>query len=375
MDPNISAEADPFARQHATTTEVNVHSIVDAFWLSAVAERGYSEYAFAQRITGLDEVDEHTLDALLPDDSRIIRRSFFTNARRQEAVVEFEDTLVTIDIRAQHVWMGVAARDIDTAIAVLERFDEAFPTREPPSDADPEVPVVIWTQAGAEQSRGRSKPFPAVPWDESGSSYAPGTAAAFEPLLDFTPGGTGRLLLWHGVPGSGKTTALGTLAWAWREWCAVHYVVDPEAFLNDPEYLLSVLLENGTFGRPWKLVVLEDTGELLSPQAKSHTGQGLSRLLNVTDGFLGQGSETLLLITTNEPLESLHEAVARPGRCIAAVEFEALPIDQARKWLCDRGAAEAAERVSGAMTLAELYRVLQGGEAPPARHPLGFRVA
>ena len=375
MDLNISAEADSFARHHATTTEVNVHSIVDAFWLSAVAERGYSEYAYAQRITGLDELDDHTLDELVPDGSCIIRRSFFTNARRQEAVVAFDDTLVTIDIRAQHVWMGVAARDIDTAIAVLARFDEAIPQREQPSDAEPEVPVVIWTQAGAEQNQGRSKPFPAVPWHEAGSSYAPGTAAAFEPLLDFTPSGTGRLLLWHGVPGSGKTTALGTLAWAWRDWCAVHYVVDPEAFLNDPEYLLTVLLDKSTFGKPWKLVVLEDTGELLSPQAKSHTGQGLSRLLNVTDGFLGQGSDTLVLITTNEPLASLHEAVARPGRCIAAVEFEALPVDQARKWLCDRGASEAAESVSGAMTLAELYRVLAGGEVPPARHPLGFRVA
>jgi hypothetical protein len=48
---------------------------------------------------------------------------------------------------------------------------------------------------------------------------------------------------------------------------------------------------------------------------------------------------------------------------------------EARKWLCDHGASEAAEGVSGAMTLAELYRVLQGGEVPPARHPLGFRVA
>jgi hypothetical protein len=53
--------------------------------------------------------------------------------------------------------------------------------------------------------------------------------------------------------------------------------------------------------------------------------------------------------------------------------FEALPVDQARKWLCDHGASESAENVSGAMTLAELYRVLQGGEAPPARHVVGLQ--
>jgi hypothetical protein len=47
-------------------------------------------------------------------------------------------------------------------------------------------------------------------------------------------------------------------------------------------------------------------------------------LLNVTDGILGQRSNTLVLITTNEPFQSFHEAVARPGRCASQVEFLAL---------------------------------------------------
>ena len=80
--------------------------------------------------------------------------------------------------------------------------------------------------------------------------------------------------------------------------------------------------------REWKLVILEDTGELLTADASARTGHALSRLLNITDGMLGQGSKTLFLITTNEPLESFHEAVARPGRCASQVEF--LPMSAAQ---------------------------------------------
>ena len=35
--------------------------------------------------------------------------------------------------------------------------------------------------------------------------------------------------------------------------------------------------------------MLEDTGELLDPDAKTVIGQGLSRFLNVVDGLIGQG--------------------------------------------------------------------------------------
>ena len=41
--------------------------------------------------------------------------------------------------------------------------------------------------------------------------------------------------------------------------------------------------------RAWRLLVLEDAGELMAASARAEVGQGLSRLLNLTDGLLGQG--------------------------------------------------------------------------------------
>ena len=56
--------------------------------------------------------------------------------------------------------------------------------------------------------------------------------------------------------------------------------------------------------KPWRLLVLEDTGELLSADARDRAGQGLSRFLNVVDGLIGQGLRVLVLVTTNERSES-----------------------------------------------------------------------
>lgn len=44
----------------------------------------------------------------------------------------------------------------------------------------------------------------------------------------------------------------------------------------------------------WRLLVLEDCGEFLRADAKQEMGQGLSRLLNLTDGLLGQGLNLLV---------------------------------------------------------------------------------
>jgi len=48
------------------------------------------------------------------------------------------------------------------------------------------------------------------------------------------------------------------------------------------------------------LVVAEDSDEYLRASAKGKAGSSMGRLLNVTDGILGQGLNTLVLLTTNE---------------------------------------------------------------------------
>ena len=171
-------------------------------------------------------------------------------------------------------------------------------------------------------------------------------------------------MLWHGEPGTGKTHALRALGRAWNDWCSTHFITDPEAFLGSgTSYLLDVLSDVGD-GRDafqnarWKLVVLEDAGELLA-DAHERTGQALSRLLNVTDGVLGQGMKTIVLVTTNEPLGRIHPAIQRPGRCWREMEFAPLDVASASRWLAAR---DSQIHIGVATPLADLFAIVRGHE-------------
>jgi hypothetical protein len=180
---------------------------------------------------------------------------------------------------------------------------------------------------------------------------------------------------------------LRALGYEWRRWCDLHYITDPERLLGgDSAYMLKVLAgrsELDLTGREeesedrlaskdrWRLLVLEDAGELLGLAAPAEVGRGFARLLNITDGLLGQGSRALILVTSNEPLGKLHPAALRPGRAMATLEFAPLSAPEADAWLAQRGTEQ---KLGHPATIAELHAILAGGKSkpPPRRGPLGF---
>jgi hypothetical protein len=272
--------------------------------------------------------------------------------------------LVSVSVARGNGELSVAGADRGDVDRVTA--DVVASLRHEPAVHDGEALVSFWAR-GAVPPRTR-RPIRAPAWSEIAGNYRASTGAGLTKLMAATEPGPGGLVLWHGEPGTGKSHALRALIREWRPWSDAHFIADPETFLgSDAGYLLGTLLRSSRLDRG-QLIILEDAGELLAADARAVAGQALSRLLNVSDGLLGEGLRAVVLVTTNEPLRRLHPAVVRPGRCWAEVEFGRLDASTADAWLAARG-VEA--QVGRAVTLAELY-ALAGGRPLDETVPMGF---
>lgn len=354
----LASGEDPDGARISSTYELTQGNLAERKFFELAIGAGYTE------MTG----GEWPSEASLRDHGKVAFRD------GPHAVFVLDDgQIVYARIHSGWARFAVASPSRQAGTDTMLAFNVAYPPLYREQRDEHVVPVTFWTN-GKWGPTSRLRMIESANWADIEPNYGGDVRAELGRLMgpDFRPGENGQLLLWQGSPGTGKTWALRALASEWSDWAEFSYITDPDAFfVSDPSYMIDVLLQDSyeqltpdgdvvtdtKAGGKWRVLILEDTGELLAANAKDAYGQGLSRLLNVVDGMVGQGLRVLAVLTTNDELDDLHPAAVRPGRCASQITFGTLSAEEAREWLAAKvaGGNDRFDDVTEPQSLAELY--------------------
>lgn len=167
------------------------------------------------------------------------------------------------------------------------------------------------------------------------------------------------VLVLLGTPGTGKTklvrAILGALSERKNESALVMYTADKKALENDEIFVKFIT-------GPYEALVIEDADHLLL--ARSDGNHDLHRFLAIADGVVRAVGRKIIFTTNLPNINSIDEALLRPGRCFASVRTRPLNRDEAAL-LIARIVAEEAKRetlVAGlfastqSVSVADIYR-------------------
>ncbi len=142
-------------------------------------------------------------------------------------------TAESLLIAARHrdgVGCHVEARSSEEASRLIATLRELLPEADDP-EAD-SVRVAFWNLDDG-RVRYVARRIALSEWDTVGVNYHWQTRDHLDALVQRPPMlAAGKLILWHGPPGTGKTWPLRALLREWRHWAEAHFILDPETFFS-----------------------------------------------------------------------------------------------------------------------------------------------
>jgi hypothetical protein len=187
------------------------------------------------------------------------------------------------------------------------------------------------------------------------------------------------LVLFHGDPGTGKTYYIRNLI---KDLIkigkqVIYFPPNMVGHLVSPEimtFLSSTVVEMAESGKSCVLL-LEDAEPLLVSRGIDGRSDGITNLLNITDGLLNDMLSIQVIATFNTDLRNIDEALLRPERLIARKEFKKLSAKDAEQLSVHLNMDKTFEND---VTLAEIYSQRKANEvlvheySPTEKRKIGF---
>jgi ATP-dependent 26S proteasome regulatory subunit len=180
-------------------------------------------------------------------------------------------------------------------------------------------------------------------------NYGEGFVKIHDKIVDKLNEDKGKgLVLLHGVPGTGKTNYIRHLCGQLKK-----EIIFLPPFMADsiasPDFI-TFLLEHTN-----SILVIEDAEKVvLDREGDGSSRQGVSNLLNITDGLLSDCLSIQIIATFNTSRDRIDKALLRKGRLIAEWKFDALSVEDTNKLLKSIGREDKADKP---LTLTEIYNM------------------
>jgi SpoVK/Ycf46/Vps4 family AAA+-type ATPase len=156
------------------------------------------------------------------------------------------------------------------------------------------------------------------------------------------------IILLHGDPGTGKTSYIKHLTGLVKEKDILFIPPSMAEMLSEPS-IIPFLMDHKN-----SILIIEDAERVIADREGNGSPAGVSNILNLTDGILGDCLNIQVIATFNMKREKIDQALLRKGRLIAEHKFEKLTIEETNKLLKYLNKDHIVEE---GMVLADIYNI------------------
>lgn len=156
------------------------------------------------------------------------------------------------------------------------------------------------------------------------------------------------IILFHGDPGTGKTSYIKYLTKLIEDKEILFIPPSIAESLSEPS-IIPFLMEHKN-----SILIIEDAEKVISDRELNGSSAGVSNILNLTDGILGDCLNIQIVATFNMKREKIDSALLRKGRLIAEHKFGPLSVDNVNKLLKHLGKENTVDKP---MPLSDIYNI------------------
>ena len=156
------------------------------------------------------------------------------------------------------------------------------------------------------------------------------------------------IILLHGDPGTGKTSYIKYLTKLVTDKDILFIPPSMAEMLSEPSIIPFLMDQRNT------ILIIEDAERVISDREGNGSPAGVSNILNLTDGILGDCLNIQVIATFNMKRERIDQALLRKGRLIAEHKFEKLNVDETNNLL---KFLEKDHISTEGMVLADIYNI------------------